>query len=574
MTLADYFQSDRELTQRFIDIQLAGMGEGMMFRLIGGKEWPELEELKGELAAAGVEVPVWEGGVAGYEQVAAVMNTLLFMEVSVSPAVSIEALLAPAGPPAVACSNARGIPESVWLADLAGGRTWVKLDVADRHLKIEAEGVRDLPGLFAAMGVAIAEALRNPRTMGLEKRIWKPSREFDPRCVTSLRITGFKWHVGSPNKIVVLQLEEAGEVIVQAEPQVRKEPFPLPRHPTLAAPWRLLEIGEEGTLWEQEFGATAEKAWLAYVDDIFEMATSFPRIEPGGSREELLACYERRGADEVIVLPAKLNRGRELRFRIERDDEELCFSSNHGGASQPGREAAKAREIWFQRFAGVIAAGLPEPRWSLRYVLDKGMPKSPLRTFVASLRDGCQVERPACEECGKPCDRVVHLDLRHHPQRGALALPGTSLLMFTCGEDNLCGEWWHQRWLTVGEAAMVIPSLLESAEEIESGPAYRELDYDKEAVDRDLFDLDDERWSDFENSGDQNYFMFACPGTKVGGWPSWIQGDCTPCDAEGKAMEFVGQVGCYPLIEIGDSGEAYVFYSAGTGETMVVTQCF
>ena len=43
---------------------------------------------------------------------------------------------------------------------------------------------------------------------------------------------------------------------------------------------------------------------------------------------------------------------------------------------------------------------------------------------------------------------------------------------------------------------------------------------------------------------------------------------------EGQPMVFVGQVGCYPLIEIGDSGEAYIFHSAATGETTLFTQCF
>ncbi len=573
MTLADYFQSERELTQRFIDIQRAGLERSMMLRLISGEEWPELEELKDELAAAGVAVPVWEEGIAGYQQVAAVMNTVLNMEVILTPAVPVEALFAAGGPPVVTCGNARGIPEVAWLADLAEGRTWVKLDIAARHLKIETEGLRDLPALFSAVAAAIAEALRNPRTMGLEKRIWNPAREFNPECVTSLRISGFKWHVDSPNKIVVLQLEEAGKGLVQAEARVREQPACLPAHPTLAAPWRLMEIRkEDGKLWEQQIAATPEGAWEAHVESILDIAATIQGPRREGSWDELVACHERRGVGGVIVLPANLNRGREERFRIEQDDKDLRVIGRYQRATCAGRVGAKAREIWFRRFEGVIADALPEPLRALRYVLKQRAPKSPLRTFVAGLVADSGLELPACPECGEPCSRIVHLDVRHHPQRPVL--PGTSLLMFTCVEHNLFAEWWQHRWLAAGEAATLIPDLLEEADQVWSGPAYHELDYETEKVDEELLNREDERWPAYEDSWEKKYFMFACPGTKLGGWPSWIQGDCTPEDTEGKPMQFVGQLSCYELIEIGDSGEAYVFYSAGTGETKVLTQCY
>jgi hypothetical protein len=220
----------------------------------------------------------------------------------------------------------------------------------------------------------------------------------------------------------------------------------------------------------------------------------------------------------------------------------------------------------------VISPALPDAVEVLRFDLEERPPASIFRTFVASLGPSSDLSRPTCPECGESCDRVVHLDFRHHPQRPAL--PGSSLLLFTCSNDNYTSEMWQFEWLQRDEVTARIPGILASVGRIMAGPAYRDLEYLDSQVDREAFDRDAERWVAFDNSWEKSYFMFATPGTKVGGAPSWIQGDCTPDGCDGRPMSFIGQVGCYELIEIGDSGEAYLFHSLGTGETRVVTQCF
>jgi len=319
-------------------------------------------------------------------------------------------------------------------------------------------------------------------------------------------------------------------------------------------------------------GASPEAAWAAFVDHRLEICSEMGRAADIGTREEILSRFTRRDADDCIVLEAAVNGGCEQRYRVLQDHKDLPVIGRYELATASSREGLKAREIWFERFADVVSPGLPDPVRSLRFALEKRHPKHPLRTFVMSFPPEAAIARPACPECEKPCDRLVHLDLRRHPQ--SLDLPGTSLLMFTCSEHNWEGSWWHSEWRQPDEAGLLLPSFLDCADLIFSGPAVYDLDYEDSRVDRAAFDREVARWPAFDNSWEKPNFMFAVPGTKVGGAPSWIQGDITPEDSDGNPMQFVGQIGCYEIIEIGDSGEAYVFHSPVNGSTSVVTQCF
>lgn len=68
---------------------------------------------------------------------------------------------------------------------------------------------------------------------------------------------------------------------------------------------------------------------------------------------------------------------------------------------------------------------------------------------------------------------------------------------------------------------------------------------------------------------------------KVGGWPSWEQGEATPKDAEGEPMEYLLQVGHEGIVladDLGDIdwptwGRGHVFVSRKTGEFAYVWAC-
>jgi hypothetical protein len=170
---------------------------------------------------------------------------------------------------------------------------------------------------------------------------------------------------------------------------------------------------------------------------------------------------------------------------------------------------------------------------------------------------------------------VVHLSFRHHSL--PFPLPGSSLLLFTCGESNgahSCDDMhWQKRWISRGSIPQVIPPLLAKASSIVAGPPVRVLEYENELVDREAFDQQSPQWSNFNDRREKAYFTFASPGTKVGGTPSWVQGACHLNDRSGVPMQFIAQID-HELIEIGDSGRAYVLFSPGTGEISVITQCF
>ena len=590
--IEDHFQAAAEFQRRFAELNgsnlaIQGPSEtgGLDFMAIfdqvasaraalySGERSAEIAQLRKDLEALGVEPPMAEqsGNMADLVNLTMLQEgiyKLSLLRATVLPELSIAELAGDAHLPAMSLETPQGFAMADLLENLRS-RAFV-LQVGDRHFQVEGE---DLRGLLRNLTVAVVEEINNPKRLSLHKQIWNPARKFNPRRITNLKISGLEWDVLSSRsqvKVLCSNLEE----VLAAHPEDRpvRRTLRLPRHPTFPAPWRLLLLRPDGELWEECLGATPEAAWTAYVDRTLEIVGGWVHQEGLASREEMLACFGKRDADGTIVLEAEINRGHEERFRIEQDHKDLPVVGRLENATDATREAAKAREIWFQRFAEVVSPGLPAAVGALRFDLDTRPPKSPFRTFIAALEMGCEAERPNCPECGGPCDRVVHMDLRHHPQR--LSLPGTSLLLFTCETDNWAPEQWQVRWLKKGEAASVIQPLLEGAEVVLAGPAFRDLDYEDAKVDRDAFNRESERWKAFDYSWEKKYFMFATPGTKVGGAPSWIQGDGTPTDSRGKPMQFVGQVGCYDLIPIGDSGEAYIYHSPKTGETTVITQCF
>lgn len=555
---------------------------------LGECGWEDLEQLEKDIHAAGISLPppdaklqkmarldpdyaallvsqslqgrLWKALVA--------MSTL---EVTVVPPLTIRELAADSGESRLVFGLPQGLEEGEAMARLKDRH--FKLDLVGRALQVDFSETITLEAVVVGLAVALSEASRDPGKLRLDPPVWNPARTFNPARLLNWQIAAFEWDALDPRGHVTVRCEGVKQALALPEDKVgRSGPLMLPRHPTIPAPWRVIEMGQEGELWEQTLGATPENVWENFVDTTLEIRGMMGGNGNQGSREELLSRFPVRDADDCIVLEAAINRGHEQKYRIVQDHKDLPVIGRYQLASGSTRDGAKAREIWFERFAEVVSPGLPDSMKCLRFSLAKRPPRSPLRTFAMSFKAGCTIPRPECPECGRPCDRLVHLDLRRHPQ--GLKLPGSSLVMFTCSDDNLEGSWWHPDWMRGVEARTLLSTCLEDADEVYSGPAFYDLDYEDARVDREAFNRDAARWPAFENSWEKSYFLFATPGTKVGGAPSWIQGDCTPDDGQGHRMEFVAQFGCYDLIEIGDSGEAYVFISPASGETCVITQCF
>lgn len=552
----------------------------------GGSE--ELKQLEKEMQAAGIEIPPPGTEVEEMERtlpqfaaafgrrelqyrLCAALVAMGTLKVTVVPPLTVRELAAGGGEPRLVFGFPEGLDEGVVLERLQDRQ--FKLDLVGRALQPDFSKASTLEALVLQVAVLLSEGSRDPDKLRLDQEVWNPARAFNPARLLEWRIAALEWNALDPKGEVTVRCDGVKQALSMPEERVsRAGPLMLPRHPTFPAPWRVIEMGKKGEFWEQDLGATPESAWENFVDQTLEIRGTMGGKGNQASREELLSRFPVRDADDCIVLEAAINRGYEQKYRIVQDHKDLPVIGRYELATVSTREGAKAREIWFERFLEVLSPGLPDAMKSLRFSLDQQPPKSPLRTFAMSFRPDSGIPRPECPECGKPCDRLVHLDLRRHPQ--GLKLPGSSLVMFTCSEDNLEGSWWHPDWMRGVEARSLLASCLEDADEVYSGPAFYDLDYEDARVDREAFNREAARWPAFENSWEKSYFLFATPGTKVGGAPSWIQGDCTPDDGEGRRMEFVAQFGCYDLIEIGDSGEAYVFISPASGETRVITQCF
>ncbi len=560
-------------------------GISAIFEDSGAEEWGQLEK---DMQSAGVEIPPPGAGFEELERtlpqftaafrgqdlqgrLQTALVTMSTLEVMVVPPLTIRERAGEAGDAWLVFGLPKGLENAEVMESLRGRR--FKLALVGSPLQVDFSKATTLEAVVVQLAVALLEGSRDPGKLRLDPQVWNPARAFNPDRLLNWQIAAFEWDALDPRGHVTVRCEGVKQALSLPEEKTgRSGTLMLPRHPTIPAPWRVIEMGNEREFWEQDLGATPENAWENFVDQTLEIRGMMGGGGNEASREELLSRFPVRDADDCIVLEAAINRGHEQKYRIVQDHKDLPVIGRYELASGSAKESVKAREIWFERFAEVVSPGLPDAIKSLRFSLDPQPPKSPLRTFAMSFQPASTIPRPACPECGKPCDRLVHLDLRRHPQ--GLKLPGSSLVMFTCSDDNLEGSWWHPQWMDRAGARTLLASCLEDADEVYSGPAFYDLDYEDARVDREAFNREAARWPAFENSWEKSYFMFATPGTKVGGAPSWIQGDCTPDDGEGRRMEFVAQFGCYDLIEIGDSGEAYVFHSPANGETRVITQCF
>lgn len=574
-----------EFRKRFNEF-MGSRGIAAIFLGEGGQE--ELEQLEKDMRAAGVEMPPPGAELEEMERVLpdfaadlkrrglhvrlrTALEAMGTIEVVLSSPLTIRELAAVTADPGLEFELPHEMVDAEVMESLRG-RSF-KLNLVNSALQPDLSKATTLSGAVTGLAMTLAEGSRDPGQLGLHPRLWNPARTFNPARLLEWRIAAFEWDVLDPRGRVSVRCEGVEKALSLPEEKIgRSGPLVFPRHPTLPAPWRVIEMGKNGEFWEQALGTTPENAWENFVDQTLEIRAMMGGRDDQAPREELLARFPVRDADDCIVLEAAINRGYEQKYRILQDHKDLPVIGRYQLASSSTREGAKAREIWFERFSEVVSPALPDAMKSLRFSLDPQAPKSPLRTFAMSFRAESSVPRPVCQECGSPCDRLVHLDLRRHPQ--GLKVPGSSLVMFTCSEHNLDASWWHPEWLHAVAARTMLSRCLADADEVYSGPAFYDLDYEDARVDQDAFNREAARWPAFENSWEKSYTIYATPGTKVGGAPSWIQGDCTPEDENGRRMEFVGQFGCYDLIEIGDSGEAYVFISPASGETRVITQCF
>jgi hypothetical protein len=434
----------------------------------------------------------------------------------------------------------------------------------------------DADGLLKALALAIVGRLADPLALGINARYWNRARIFNPDRILDLTFSALEWNELFPENPVRVIFGGVEEALQHPELRTGARGVTFPEHPTLRPPWRLMHRFSDGTWHEESLGSSAAGAWEAFLDGMIELANRYATAQRDEIDKGLMMRHveEYRPGDTFHVatgLPTSWLGD----YRIMEDAPDLAVVGRNGLAERPSREGVKAREIWFRRFESVIAGALPDPVRTLRFDLRKGKPKTPHRTFIARLKSTDGLDLPVCGECGRPCNRVAHLSFRHHSL--PFRFPGSSLVLFTC--DESCGahscddRHWHKRWVLRSEIPQVIPPLLAAAGDVVAGPPVWVTEYDSELVDKQAFNRESPQWAAYEDDWEKAYFTFATPATKVGGAPSWVQDACHWRDRAGNPMIFIAQIDD-ELIEIGDSGRAYVFYSPATEEIGVVTQCF
>lgn len=422
---------------------------------------------------------------------------------------------------------------------------------------------------------AIAARLNDPEGSGFSEKIWNRARVFNPNRVLDLTIKALVWNVMEPRMPV--QVECGGWEIALSHEQLRltRSNPSFPEHPTLKAPWRVMQKNQDGLWHESALGSSIKDAWEQFLIGMEEV------MSWGAEPEKLDFAALRRYVDHyepgaVFKVSSGLSEHWLTEYRIMQDHADLDVVGSKELVTLPSREGLKAREIWFQRFASVIKESLPEPVMALRFAMDQQAPRSPRRTFFARFDPTQLSDVPSCCECGKPCELAAYFSFRHHalPFRP----PGEGLLLFTCGDRDDCHQYddshWHKMWLKDGEEVKrtTIP-ILAASSEMHSGPAMWVKDYEQEKVDESLFDRTSPQWSAFDNSWEKSHFCYATPGTKIGGAASTIQCSVSQRDRSGNSMHCIAQID-HEFFEIGDSGRAYVMFSPATGEIMIETQCF
>lgn len=399
---------------------------------------------------------------------------------------------------------------------------------------------------------------------GVASPYWNPARQFNPDRVLRLRLARLVWNPLEPRQPCVIECDGKEGTLALPEERIDRGPPVFPSHPTLPAPWRVLDRAQDGRLWEVSLEENEEAAKRRADADQREalQRQNFPAGEKPDhvSQEEFDAWIadmrSRYAADHIVA----------------RDAPELPVTGRYELASSATPAGLKAREIWFQRFREVLRDALPAPRRALVFLLEERMPCQPFRTFVAHLKEDAASNRPSCPECGRPYDVAILLNFIHHglPFR----LPAASLFLYTCREDHWDLDAWAEMWLERADAINRATFVLKEAQTCLSGPPVWVTEYETRAVDEDAFDTSAEAWPRFSDSWEKRYRLFALQTTKAGGVPGWIQGSDVPNDKAGNPMHFIGQVASTEFLEMGDSGILYLFYSPETGETRRVMQFY
>jgi hypothetical protein len=230
------------------------------------------------------------------------------------------------------------------------------------------------------------------------------------------------------------------------------------------------------------------------------------------------------------------------------------------------------RENWIARNEPLLLEARRHVCYTTVFTWNPGRSRDPLvprSQGPAPLPPG--EEWPGCHRCGASLAHIGTLDFRHTPERRHV--PGDALVFFYC---NQCG-WAEQIvrliWLHARRKNRLVRHPRGHPADSRVGVPWRVRDF---------------RWSDVHRfwqlegitntvAGRSFYTMVAAWGDKIGGYPSWIQGDDTPRCGCRRRMRFACQfVGHGDDIDFGDSGLAYVFVCAAgrCGQTKCIFQDF
>ncbi|MFT4626901.1 MAG: hypothetical protein ACI8PZ_005582 [Myxococcota bacterium] len=179
------------------------------------------------------------------------------------------------------------------------------------------------------------------------------------------------------------------------------------------------------------------------------------------------------------------------------------------------------------------------------------------RTAVAWVGQGQRV-RPRCAACGSPRVRVLVADLVDE------GTGDRGVTLAVCPHCSLHGDDGARVSLWTGSAEDLPPPAGEQrwGAQVQTAPdgaaLHRLVELPDPSRDPEPYTSAIEAW--------QGAFA-ACgglvrDGTRVGGYPLWLQGDDTPvCGAHGP-MSLAVQIGADAGIDLGDSGVLYVFTCA------------
>lgn len=448
---------------------------------------------------------------------------------------------------------------------------WFQVDFACR---LKWDKFTHLTELRSLIAHAITARFHKPDETFNDK-IWNRARHFNSDRVLDLTIKSLVWNVMDPRAPVQVECGAWEKALAHEETRMSRSGQSLPQHPTLKAPWRVMQKTQEGLWHESALGASIEDAWEQFLNNMAEI------MSWGGEPEALDFTLLRQHLNQyesgaVFQVSSGLPEHWLTEYRIMQDHADLDVVGSNELVTLPTREGLKAREIWFQRFASVIQEALPAPVMTLRFAMEQQAPKNPRRTFFARFDPTQLSDIPCCCECGELCRLAAYFSFRHHSL--PCALPGEGLLLFTCGDQEDCHRYddshWHKVWLKDAEDVKqtTIP-LLAASSEMYSGPAMWVKEYDFERVDESLFDKTSPMWNAYNDSWEKSRFCFATPGTKIGGAASTIQGAVQQRDQEGNPLYFIAQID-HDFFEMGDSGRAYFLFSPETGEIFVETDSF